>query len=121
MDPFTPEQQAAIKSVIDAEVKRALDAQAEAFAEQLRQLREALEADVGPGIGAWLRGAAKSWTMWSGALLVALPELMTAAEPLLTETMGPEGWKRVVQVVGIVVVVLRLKTTQSLAAKGAAS
>lgn len=119
MEPFTPEQTAAIRAVIDAEVDRAVAAERAAFSEQLRELRDALEA--GPGIGVWLRGLAKSWTAWTGVLLVALPELMTAAEPLLTETMGPEGWKRVVQVVGIVVVVLRLKTTQSLAAKGAAS
>jgi hypothetical protein len=117
MDPFTPEQQAAIRAVIDAEVARAVASQRDAFAEQLRQLRADLEAPS--GISAWLRGAARSWTMWSGALLVVLPELMDAAAPLVTETMGPEAWRRVVQVIGIVVVILRIRTTQSLPEKGA--
>ena len=53
--------------VPDDVIERAVAAERAAFSEQLRELRDALEA--GPGIGAWLRGLAKSWTAWTGVLL----------------------------------------------------
>lgn len=112
VEPFTPEQTAAIRAVIDAEVERAVAAERAAFSEQLRELRDALEA--GPGIGAWLRGLAKSWTAWTGVLLAGGPEILDALAPLVSEQWGPDVWKRVLQVSGVVMILLRLRTTQSI-------
>lgn len=119
VEPFTPEQTAAIRAVIDAEVERAVAAERAAFSEQLRELRDALEA--GPGIGAWLRGLAKSWTAWTGVLLAGGPEILDALAPLVSEQWGPDVWKRVLQVSGVVMILLRLKTTQPVPEKGASS
>jgi len=106
MDPFTIEQQAAIRAVIEAEVARAVQAE-----------RSATTFDM----GAWVRGAVRSWTVWSGALLVALPELLDAIAPLVTEQWGADVWRRVVQITGVVIVLLRIKTTDSIPEKGAQS
>lgn len=102
MDEFTPEQRAAIGKVVEAEVERRL---------------AALEAG-GPTWQDWLRGAARSWTMWSGGLLVVLPELMEVLAPLVTESLGPDAWRRTVQLIGVAMVLLRIKTTQPLPEKG---
>ena len=107
---LTEMQQAAIRQLIDEEVRR--------------RVADELDRRYGPEAApvdwpAWLRGAARSWTVWSGGLLVVLPELMAAAAPLVTESLGPAAWQRVVQVIGIVMVLLRVKTKTSLAEKGA--
>ena len=67
---------------------------------------------------AWVRGALKSWTTWFGAVLVAGPELLPALMPHFKELLTPDTYSRAVQVVGIVVMLLRVKTTTSLAEKG---
>lgn len=74
-----------------------------------------------PGSGpamAWLKGALKSWTNWFGALLIAAPDIIPAIMPNLQELLTADSYKRVVQVAGIIVILLRVKTTTSLAEKG---
>lgn len=66
------------------------------------------------GIKAWLRGAAKSWTAWLGALLIAAPEVLPALLPHFEELMTPDRYQRFVQIIGIAVILLRVKTTTSL-------
>lgn len=109
MEPFTPEQTAAIRAVIDAEVER-----------RVREHIAAMQPQESTAV-AFLRGLGKSWTAWTGALLVAAPQLLDALAPLVAEQWGPDVWKRVLQVSGVVMILLRVRTTQSLTDKGASS
>ena len=68
---------------------------------------------------AWIRGFLRSWTTWVGSLIVVMPQLLDALAPLVTETWGPEVWKRTLQIVGVVMILLRVKTTESIPDKGA--
>lgn len=117
MEPFTPEQQAAIAKVIAQEVAQAVAGERVAFAQALDTLRAELEAP-GPTLGAWIKGALQSWTVWAGGTVVLLPELLNAIAPLVTEQWGPAVWQRVLQLVGVAMILLRAKTTDSLTAKG---
>jgi hypothetical protein len=56
--------------------------------------------------------------MWVGSIIVVLPELMEALAPIVTEQWGPDVWKRVVQLVGVAMIVLRAKTTVSIPERG---
>lgn len=109
VEPFTPEQTAAIRAVIDAEVDRRVR-------EHIASLQPTESRTV-----AFLRGLGKSWTAWTGALLVAAPQLLDALAPIVAEQWGPDVWKRVLQVSGVVMILLRVRTTQSLTDKGASS
>ena len=71
-------------------------------------------------IKAWLKGALKSWTTWFGAFLVAAPEVLPALLPHFEEILTPDSYKRVSQIIGIIVILLRVKTTSSLQQKGSA-
>lgn len=104
MDEFTPEQKAAIGKVVEAEVERRL---------------AELSAASDPAWKAWVIGASKSYTMWLGGLLVVLPELMNALAPIVTAQWGADVWQRVVQLVGVVVILLRIRTVESIPEKGA--
>lgn len=104
MDEFTPEQRAAIGKVVEAEVER-----------RLAELSAASE----PAWKPWAIGAMRSWTMWLGGLLVVLPELMNALAPIVTAQWGADVWQRVMQLVGVVVILLRIKTVESIPEKGA--
>ena len=104
MNEFTTEQKAAIQAVIEAEVER-----------RIAEIRETTT----PAWKALLMGAMKSWTVRVGGLLVVMPELMDAVQPLVTDSFGPEVWKRVLQVAGVVMILLRAKTKESLTDIGA--
>lgn len=65
-----------------------------------------------------LRGALKSWTVYLGAALVALPELVPLLTPHLQELLDAETYKRLMQIFGIAVILVRFKTTQPLSTKG---
>lgn len=64
-----------------------------------------------------LKGAMKSKLVWLGALMLLLPEVLAIVEPVLGPVVGPEKWALVMQAAGVLVVVLRAVTTQSLADK----
>jgi hypothetical protein len=66
----------------------------------------------------WIMGLVKSWTVWFGGLLLVLPDLLPALLPQLQETLSANTYKRVANVIGIIVIMLRFKTTQSLQVKG---
>ena len=102
MTQFTPEQEAAIRKVITDEVAR---------------VRAEL-VPTGPTWSDWLRGALASWTVWAGGLLLVLPELLDAVAPIITETWGADAWRRVVQIAGVVMILLRAKTTVPLPERG---
>lgn len=59
-------------------------------------------------------GAVKSWTVWLGGALVVLPTVL----PDLQELLTPEQFARATKFVGVVVILLRLKTNESLKDKG---
>ena len=66
---------------------------------------------------AWLRGSVKSWTAWFGAFLVAAPDILPQIAPQLEDLFTPNIYKRATQVIGILVILLRIKTTTSLPEK----
>jgi hypothetical protein len=63
-------------------------------------------------------GLLKSWTVWFGGILVALPQIIPLISPTLQQALSANAYKNVTTVVGIIVILLRFKTTQSLQAKG---
>jgi hypothetical protein len=67
---------------------------------------------------AWIRGFLRSWTAWVAGLVIVLPELMSALAPIVTEEWGADVWRRVVQLVGVAMIVLRIKTSTSIPDKG---
>jgi hypothetical protein len=64
-----------------------------------------------------ITGIMKSWTIWAGTLMVALPQLQPLIMPQL-EQQYPGGAKWVMTAFGVITLLLRIKTTQSLTAKG---
>lgn len=67
---------------------------------------------------AWVLGALKSWTIYFGALLVALPDLVPLLAPDLQALFPPAQYDRLMRILGMIVILLRVKTTVSLAVKG---
>lgn len=65
----------------------------------------------------WLRGLARSWTANTGLLLAVLGYLQTQ-DKLLTQWFGPDALGAIMSGFGLLVIILRVKTTESLAAKG---
>ena len=65
----------------------------------------------------WLKGSVKSWTNWFGVALIAAPDLIPQIAPNLQELLSPQHYKAAMQWVGILVILLRFKTTQSVKAK----
>ena len=68
----------------------------------------------------WLKGAAKSWTVWFNTLtgtlataVVMFPEFSTQLQTILS----PDQYTKVLMVVAIVNIALRFKTVKSLADK----
>ena len=64
-----------------------------------------------------LRGLLKSWTAWTSAALLALPEVLPMLQADLPGLLGPDAAARVMQVCGVLMLLLRLKTTAALADK----
>jgi hypothetical protein len=62
-------------------------------------------------------GAAKSWTVWLNTIFIGLA-LMEAAGAHLTELFGENASAKLVAIGAIANLLLRVKTTQSLLAKG---
>lgn len=62
----------------------------------------------------WLRGAVRSWTVRLGAVALALPDLLPLIAPQLELLLDANAYKRTLQVLGILVIVVRFKTTTSL-------
>lgn len=67
-----------------------------------------------------IRGFAKSWTTLIGGLLIALPEILPAIQGDLPSILGQHAADKVMQISGILMILLRMKTNASLAAKGRA-
>ncbi|MBP7548688.1 MAG: hypothetical protein KA761_00260 [Gemmatimonadaceae bacterium] len=67
----------------------------------------------------WIRGALKSWTVWLGMVVAAAPEWWPIIRPQVEEVVGSDrANKAIALVVGILIIAVRLKTTQSLPDKG---
>ena len=64
------------------------------------------------------RGSIRSWTIWFGALLLALPDIINQLGPDLLEVLGSDGYSRLLRIAGVAAIVLRFKTTQPIAQKG---
>lgn len=70
---------------------------------------------------ATLKGSLKSWTVWFSSLLLALPEILPLVQsnfatiaPFIPESLH----SRVLQLIALIMLVLRMRTTRSLAEKG---
>lgn len=70
---------------------------------------------------AHVKGAIKSWTVWFAALLAAAPDVVpmvqqnfTAFAPYIPDALE----SKFMQAIALIIVMLRIKTTASLAAKG---
>lgn len=79
-------------------------------------------ADISSEFKAALKGACRSLTVWVSAVLFALPEIVpliqanfSTVTPFIPESISPQ---RVMQVLALLMLVLRIKTTTSLAEKG---
>jgi hypothetical protein len=67
----------------------------------------------------FLMGLVKSWQIRIALAIAALPELLPLISPELEQLMTAERYKHLMVGVGIVMVLLRFKTNQSLTDKGA--
>lgn len=101
---------------------RAIDesALAKAQAEQAGYERAMAENAKAINVIDTLRGFAKSWTALIGGLLIALPEILPAVQGDLPSLLGQHAADKVMQISGILMILLRMKTNASLAAKGRA-
>lgn len=68
-----------------------------------------------------IKGMFLSLTTWFGAFLLAWPSIMSDVGEFLTGLVGGDAANNVLRVIGLIVVLLRLKTTKSLSEKGAAA
>jgi hypothetical protein len=66
----------------------------------------------------WIVGLLKSWTVWAGVVLMAFPEWWPLAEPYVRQIVSPEHYTKLMPIVGIAMVLLRLKTKESITEKG---
>lgn len=62
-------------------------------------------------------GAKRSWTVWFNTLLVGIA-MLEAGGAHLTALFGANAAAKIVAIGGIVNIILRVKTTQSLAERG---
>ena len=65
----------------------------------------------------WLRGMLRSWTAHTGVYLAVLGYLQTQ-DKLLTQWFGADAMGQIMMLFGLLVVVLRAKTNQSVEDKG---
>ena len=88
----------------------------------MAELRELLAAQhpQRTGMAALLMGALKSWSVWLGGWAIALPELLPMISPYLDGMFSPDMYKRLMQIGGVLVILVRFKTTQSLEKTGGA-
>jgi hypothetical protein len=67
--------------------------------------------------GSLLRGVLKSWSIWLGGLLLTFPDwwplIAAEVQPLVSE----RAWETATRLTAVAVILLRFKTTQSLAEK----
>lgn len=68
---------------------------------------------------AWMMGVLKSKTAWFGAMMIAVPDLIPLLTPQLEQVLDANAYKRMMNIAGIVVILLRFATSQSLKEKGA--
>lgn len=66
----------------------------------------------------WLRGMSRSWTAHAGTYIAIVGYLQTQ-DKLIDRYLGADATGILMMVFGLIVVVLRARTTESLTAKGA--
>lgn len=99
--PLTPEQRSQVNDMLLATAKLEYERGAEAN-----------------GWAALFRGAARSWTCWFSTVLAAYWTYSDKIDPLLVQAFGPKWTDAVIPLLGVVSIALRIKTNQSLEAKG---
>ncbi len=65
----------------------------------------------------WLRGLSRSWTAHAGTYIAIVGYLQTQ-DKLIDRYLGADATGILMMLFGLIVVVLRARTTESLAAKG---
>lgn len=69
----------------------------------------------------WLRGCIASWTVRFGLVLAIAPDLVALVEPEVRPLVGEGAWTWIsvaAKLIGAIVIALRLKTDQSIPARG---
>ncbi len=66
----------------------------------------------------WLRGMSRSWTAHAGTYIAIVGYLQTQ-DKLIDRYLGADATGILMMLFGLIVVVLRARTTESLSAKGA--
>lgn len=66
----------------------------------------------------WLRGLSRSWTAHAGTYIAVVGYLQTQ-DKLIDKWLGPDATGSLMMLFGLIVVILRAKTSESLSAKGA--
>lgn len=66
----------------------------------------------------WLRGLSRSWTAHAGTYIAVVGYLQTQ-DKLIDRYLGADATGILMMLFGLIVVVLRARTTESLSAKGA--
>ena len=66
----------------------------------------------------WLRGLSRSWTAHAGTYIAVVGYLQTQ-DKLIDRYLGADATGILMMVFGLIVVILRAKTSESLSAKGA--
>lgn len=78
-----------------------------------------MDAAMGAKVKAWIKGCLRSWTQWFSVLLMAWPLIEGQASVLVAPFLPDGAEKWVIAALGVTSFLLRAKTTESLAAKGA--
>lgn len=107
---FTPDEYDAYKAGLNVAVREAV---AEEVAKAIAQTTQ--EVSVMPVV----KGLLKSVTVWLGAFMATMPEWWPLVQDQVTSLLGPNAAVKVVGIMGILTILVRFKTTESLRDKGA--
>jgi hypothetical protein len=67
-----------------------------------------------------LVGALKSWTVYLGGVILLMPEWWPLVAEQVTSFIGSNATDKITRILGILVILVRFKTTKSLSEKGGA-
>lgn len=66
----------------------------------------------------WILGAVKSFTVWLGVILFGLPDIWPLIASDVSAILGEDASSKMTRIMGILVILFRMKTSQSLPIKG---
>jgi hypothetical protein len=66
----------------------------------------------------YLLGILKSWTAWLGVMVISMPNWWPLIADQFSGLLGSEAYDNMVRIMGILVILIRFHTTQSVLEKG---